>query len=68
MLNELIGSASCLHCCVPESAISADIATFKDDLDVYTREDSFSEPTTDNRQPTTAETTLTLNEMILSLF
>ena len=52
---------------VPESAVSADIATFKDDLDVYTREDTVSETPVAQSAPAPHEAPDVINEMILSL-
>ena len=52
---------------VPESAISADIATFKDDLDVYTREDTTSETSVTQSVIAPREAPDVINEMILSL-
>jgi len=52
---------------VPESAISTDIATFKDDLDVYTREDAMPESSVTSSAVVSRETPDVINEMILSL-
>ncbi len=52
---------------VPESAVSADIATFKDDLDSYTREDSAPETTVPIQTVVSREEPDVINEMILSL-
>ena len=52
---------------VPESAISADIATLKDDLDAYTREAIVSDAPVASSVVTPRETPDVINEMILSL-
>lgn len=55
---------------VPESAVVADIATFKDDLDAYTREAETIKPATPSEGASLAQGALerdALNEMILSL-
>lgn len=52
---------------VPESAISADIATFRDDLDVYTREAVASDVSTTAKVVVPREALDVINEMILSL-
>jgi len=52
---------------VPESAISSDIATFKDDLDVYGREDVVAESSVTPSTTVARETPDVIDEMILSL-
>ena len=52
---------------VPESAISADIAAFKDDLDVYTREAVASDAPVTKPSTVSQESPDVINEMILSL-
>jgi|GEM_PF-149193 len=52
---------------VPESAISADIATFKDDLDAYTREAIASDTPITGQAVVPREAPDVINELILSL-
>jgi len=53
---------------VPETAVSADITTFKDDLDVYAREDSaLLEVAAPAKSVASREELDVINEMILSL-
>ncbi len=52
---------------VPESAISADIATFKDDLDAYTKEAIASDTPAQHQVSVSVEPPDLINEMILSL-
>ncbi len=52
---------------VPESAISADIAAFKDDLDAYVRETGASEAPATAQVTALREAPDVINEMILSL-